>query len=275
MAASPLFLLWCARPISYFFHLTFEAFDTYFAQLSGSCVCQTSMLRGSRLLSLRGVEYETASGEKIKASGREIRAQVEELAKCNGWKVQDLLTNAALVQGEPLACRLVEHVPSGWSLPDSSGYIMVRLPTACSVRGSSFGGGASEDKVPDFVPTHRRGKRAASHGDGRADMNETHTPPRRPQRQRTSYASYFQPSPPKNAQMGASQPLLERYHRLTFAASQPTKELKDGWILHACGNKKCAVISRFYIGDVPTNSLDTCYHRNMPQSSRTSLPKLQ
>ena len=98
-------------------------------------------------LSLHGVDYVTESGQRIQVSGREIRAQVTELARCNGWHLQDLLANTELAAGQQLDCRVVKQVPSGWSLPDSSGYIMVRFKNACSVRGLQFCGSAAAARL--------------------------------------------------------------------------------------------------------------------------------
>jgi len=234
-------------------------------------------------LSLHAVHYQTESGQQIHVSGREIRAQVAELARCNGWKLQDLLANQAVAAGRRLQCRVVTHVPSGWSLHDSSGYIMMRFPGAYSVRGSSFGGSSSSDRDSDYVLPRVGGKRARARSSAQDQPNamdggrggEPATPPRRSQRREapSSYAEAV--SPPSGALVGASQPLLERYHRVLYAASMTTNQLQDGWVLHACGNKKCAVAAHFYLGDVPTNSLDTGHHQKRPCSSRVALPKLQ
>ena len=233
------------------------------------------------LLSLHGVEYQTEAGRKITASGREILAQVKELARCNGWRWQDLLSNKALAPGELLTCKLVEHLPAGW-LQDSSGYLMMRFRSSCLPRGHSFEGEATADKDGDYEPAARRSCKRAAHSaqaNGSDEDGGLHTPTRRPQRQRTSssasYTAYLQPSPPSSAQIGASQPMLERYHRVLFAACMSTDQLQDGLVLHACGNRKCAVIAHLYLGDVGTNSMDTRYHAKRRQCSRTNLPKLQ
>ena len=233
--------------------------------------------RRSSVLALHGVSYQTESGQEIEVSGAEIRAQVAQLAQCNGWEVEDLLANHALAAEQPLQCRLVEHVPPGWSLADDSGYIMMRFSKASSVRGSSFCRDASENKVGDYIPPHRRGKpRTTSHFEhAHAQDGDFPTTPRRTQRQKAAPLSYLETSPPEAAKVGATQPLLERYHRVMFAASMPTSELEDGWILHACGNKRCAVVAHFYLGDDGLNQQDTKHHRKRPQSSRISLPRLQ
>ena len=234
--------------------------------------------QSSPVLTLHGVSYQTESGQKIEVSEAELGAQVAALAQCNGWKVDDLLANRALAAEQPLDCRLVKHVPPGWSLTDDSGYVMMRFSKAYSVRGSSFCRDASANKVGDYMPPRRRGKSRTTtcHFEHvHAQDGELPTPPRRTQRQKTSPLSYLETSPPGTAKMGANQPLMERYHRVLFAATMPTMQLEDGWVLHSCGNKNCAVVAHLYMGDQPTNSLDARHHRNMPNTSRIDLPKLQ
>ena len=234
-------------------------------------------------LSLHAVHYQTESGQRIHVSGREIRAQVAELARCNGWKLQDLLANKAVAAGGQLQCRVVESVPTGWSLPDSSGYIMMRFPGACTVRGSSFGGSFSSERDSDYAPPRVSRKRVRAGNSAQDETNamggghggEPTTPPRRSQGRGAPSCYAEAVSPPSCAPVGASQPLLERYHRVLYAASMPANQLQDGWVLHACGNKKCAVVAHFYLGDVPTNSLDTRHHQEKPNLSRVCLAKLQ
>jgi len=232
---------------------------------------------------LHGVDYQTESGQKVSISGRDIRKNVAELARCNGWKLQDLLANNTVTAGQRLQCREVESVPSGWSLPDSSGYIMMRFTGACTVRGSSFGGSFSAERDSDYAPPRVSRKRVRTGNSAQDETNamggghggEPTTPPRRSQRREAPSCYAEAVSPPSCAPVGASQPLLERYHRVLFAASMPANQLQDGWVLHACGNKKCAVVAHFYLGDAPTNALDAGHHKNRPRSSRVGLPRLQ
>ena len=233
--------------------------------------------RSPVLLALRGISYHTESGHEIKVCGLEIRGELAKLAACNGWRVEELLTNAAVLAGEPLPCRVVKRVPQGWSLTDTSGYIMMRFSQAKSVREQSFAGETSADKVPDFVPTRRLRKRTTSsmqEGES-ATAGDPPTSPCLPQRPRPSYSTYLTSSPPPESQIGANQPLIERYHRVMYAASMATNELPDGWVLHACGNKRCAVVAHLYLGGEPSNNLDTKHHRKKPKTSRLSLQKMQ
>ena len=233
-------------------------------------------MRARQVLRVSGLTYTTRSGVKVTVTEREMRSMMEELATCNGWSLQDQLANEAVPADQPLDCLLVSKLPLGWR-KDSSGYLMVRFKDASTTRGSSFLGDGDDPEDKTFKPRNAGGKRKASALAGGSAETEgaPPTPSRVSGRERTQAGTYSQSSPRREAQVGRSQRLLERYHRVAFAACVPGQQLQDGWVLHACGNKNCAKVAHYYLGDEATNALDTSYHRAKPDMSRTCLPRLQ
>ena len=232
-------------------------------------------------LTIRSVTYQTESGQVVTVDAAEMLAGAEELAKCNGWKIGDMLANKPLRAGKRLKCLVATHLPKHWRQVDSSGYILMRFKSALMVRGHSFLGGASADKDMDFT----LGGHAACAESGRMlhaeivnspDSGETFATPRRSKRARSVVISYSDISPLSgDDNVGRTQWLEERFHRALFAATCPADQLEDGYVLHACGNPMCAAVSHYYLGDQESNALDTSHHAKKPNTSRLSLPKLQ
>ena len=197
------------------------------------------------------------------------------MAKCNGWNASELLANASVQAHQRLNCKLVERLPRGWGLEDSSGYILMRLKSAPTPRGHSFAATSTANNDADYVPSRRRRTAAARKAEkpGHLVAPSAASPPTT--RRLKSSSSYMEVSPPSSTAVGCTQPMLERYHRALLAAATPAVELKDGLVLHSCGNKNCAVVSHFYLGNVDTNVLDTNYHKRRKSTSRQCHPCLQ
>lgn len=227
-------------------------------------------------LAVRGVTYTNSCGQEVHVSASEMRAVMQQLAESNGFSVAEMLANEPVKRGCRLNCLLVEQLPEGWG-QDSSGYIMVRFPKASTPKGISFLGAGDGDGDADYRPRSGSRSVAAKQSQLPVDAEAEALPalPRTTGRKRTRVASYSQSSPPSEAQVGRTQRVLERYHRAAFAACVPDQLLQDGWVLHACGNKRCAKVAHFYLGDEATNALDTSYHQSKLGMSRICLPCLQ
>jgi len=231
-------------------------------------------------LTVHGVTYQTESGQEVTVDGAEMLAGAQELADCNGWSINKLLANRPLQAGKRLPCLKVKSVPRHWRRADSSGYIMMRFKSACTVRGQRFVGTATSDKDSDFIVSRRAagaesGRMLHSEFAGSTDSGAITATPQRPKRARGTDLSYCEPCSPSDDDVGRTQWLEERFHRALFAATCPADQLEDGYVLHACGNPKCAAVYHYYLGDREGNALDTAHHAKKPNTSRLSLPKLQ
>ena len=183
----------------------------------------------AKSLRLQDVTYRTESGAKITVRASELKLQVEALAKCNGWKAEELLANEPVLPGKRLGCKLVERVPQGWEYDRHSGYIMMRFKGACTPRGQSFCGGAAAARDTDYKPRRSRsgGANAAAPPQKRASPAPPAAPPATPRasrRQRTAVSSYAEVSPPSGRAIGCTQPLLERWRRWSSRRLRPLHE---------------------------------------------------
>jgi len=231
-------------------------------------------------LKVHDVTYQTESGQVVTVTAAEMLAGAQELADCNGWSVDEMLANKPVRAGKRLPCLVVKRLPRHWRQVDSSGYIMMRFKKACTVRGQRFLGGASAEKNPDFIVGGRAscdggGSMLHSEGINSPGYNGPLATPRRAKRGIKAPMTYLELSPSSEDDVGCTQWLEERYHRALFAATYPAGQLEDGFVLHACGNPKCAAVYHFYLGDRGTNALDTEHHAKKPKTSRIDLPRLQ
>ena len=99
------------------------------------------------VLELRDFElYSDDTGATATVFGEELRDLIGRLARANGFEESELLANVSIPAGEPLPCRIIEHLPAGCSwIADGSGYILAKLGRGRTVRGHSFlGDGGSE-----------------------------------------------------------------------------------------------------------------------------------
>ena len=206
-------------------------------------------------------------GREVKVSGAEIMEQYELLAEVNKVPLAALLDNRAIRKGERLRCVSLRLNAQGkpW-MPDSSGYLMLKLKSNPTFRGVSFVG---QPLASPYVPPRRARMKK------RRDSCAPQTPSRRSQRpkmgtnKRTDFC-YDSASP--GGQEGVDSPVLIRLHRAAglaatpCPASPPTPSQRD--FLHICGVKNCGVVAHFRPGTEADNCLDRSFHRRRPGHAR-------
>ena len=229
------------------------------------------------VMNISGVTYRSDSGHETTVSAPQIYEKVVQLAAHLRCRPEELLANDGLVAGEKLACKLVSTLPPGWGRSDASGYILCRFKGSKAVDGQSYLGGGTEERAADYMPPRSHHKpKACDESPGPTASNRPLSPPRRSKRSKKGGPSYCETSPSMEADVGRVCPLLERYHKVIFHATCNMDRVPDGcWVLHACGNKKCAVASHFYLGSAKDNERDEEYHRHTPNTSRIDRKPLQ
>ena len=228
------------------------------------------------IMAINGVTYMSDSGHETTVSAPQIREKVVQLAAHLKCHPDELLANDGLVAGKKLTCKLVRSLPPGWGMSDGSGYLMCRFKGSKAVDGQRHLGGGTEERAADYAPprSHHKPKACDESSDPTASPRHL-SPPRRSKRSKKGGSSYSETSPSMEADVGRVCPLLERYHKIIFHATCNMDRVPDGWVLHACGNKKCAVASHFYLGSARDNERDEEYHRHKPNTSRIDRKPLQ
>ena len=120
-----------------------------------------SRTRAGGLLCLRDFTYCGLNGTaEVRVRGAEIRKILTHLAQDNDWAVEDLLGNPDIVAGRKLPCRIVRHLPDGWSWwTGQSDYLVTKLRCSKVVAGRTFAHGLDDgDRTFSSVPPARNGE---------------------------------------------------------------------------------------------------------------------
>lgn len=226
-------------------------------------------------LELRDFElYSDDTGATATVFGEELRDLIGRLARANGFEESELLANVSIPAGEPLPCRIIEHLPAGCSsIADGSGYILAKLGRGRTVRGHSFlGDGSSESADQSY-----RGVASVA----TTVLNEgVSSPPRRSIRRPRApgwlAGHSTSPGTPGSEGEGRSQPVPIRLHRAAALAASATPEAHSSRLVrHVCGHKRCGVVAHFRFGTQDDNERDEEFHRTQPGCSREPFPHVQ
>ena len=221
--------------------------------------------RVSKLVCFSDVQYSDPHGgvaQRVDVKGSELRDLFGAIAFENGWAVEDLISNSAVVAGSKLECRTLVEQPVRWSFTNDP-YIKVKLNHSRIVRGHTFLGSATAEADVDFNTS------------GPPPTGGTSTPAR-PKRKCSAGVDYNEASPQTKDAAGATQPFAVRLHRAAALATCMSPGLHDDDLaLHICGNKRCCVVSHFRFGSADDNEKDEDHHQHSPGTSRLDHPQPQ
>ena len=205
------------------------------------------------------------TGVSVTVHGEEVQSIFKAIAECNDVPAATLLQNSQFKAGQLLECHQAEVLPRGWSWQlDSAGYPLVKLKTSFVPRAHSFLRDAGDDDSDYELPReHKRPRRLPASFQGPC------TPQRARRAHRPRVGSEEAYTPPQEADVGCNQPVQIRLHRAAYLASCADPEAASGLqVRHICGNKTCAVVSHYRLGDATDNRDDENYHKSSYGRSR-------